>query len=173
MKDQNRPHHEEHDHHDHHHDHDQNKHNEHKQGDSQSNFKLAGTATLHCLLGCGLGEVLGMVIGIGLMLDNITTIILAVVLGFVLGFVLGIRPLLKAEIPFRKAFRIVLMAEGLSILVMETAEVLIQVYTPGVMESGLADPIFWMGMLLALVAGFIAAFPVNLYLIGKGVSHQH
>ena len=66
-----------------------------------------------------------------------------------------------------------LIAEGLSIAVMETAEVLIQVYTPGVMEAGLSSWIFWGGMLLALTAGFIAAFPINYVLVGKGIRHVH
>ncbi len=56
---------------------------------------------------------------------------------------------------------------------METAEVLIQVYTPGVMEAGLASWIFWLGMGLALIAGYAAAFPVNYIMIGKGVRHVH
>ncbi len=66
-----------------------------------------------------------------------------------------------------------LVVEGLSIAVMETAEVLVQIYTPGVMESGLSAPIFWLGMLLALTAGFLAAFPVNYILVGKGMRHHH
>ncbi len=48
---------------------------------------------------------------------------------------------------------------------METAEVMVEVYTPGVMEAGLSSWFFWVGMLLALIAGFIAAFPVN-YVLG-------
>ena len=56
---------------------------------------------------------------------------------------------------------------------METAEVLVQVYTPGVMEAGLNQPIFWYGMLFALIAGFAAALPVNVVLIGRGIRHQH
>jgi len=33
--------------------------------------------------------------------------------------------------------------------------------------------IFWLGMGLALVAGYIAAFPVNYVLVGKGIRHVH
>jgi len=51
--------------------------------------------------------------------------------------------------------------ENKSIVVMETADVLVEVYTPGVMAAGLGSGLFWGGMLLALTAGFIAAFPVN------------
>ncbi len=56
---------------------------------------------------------------------------------------------------------------------METAEVLVEVYVPGVMTAGLGSLIFWSGMLLALTVGFIAAFPVNYYLVGKGIRHVH
>ncbi len=57
--------------------------------------------------------------------------------------------------------------------VMETFEVLVQVYSPGVMDAGLTDGIFWLGMLLGLIAGFIAAFPVNYIFIKRGYRHQH
>lgn len=138
-----------------------------------SRFKLALSATVHCLLGCGLGEVSGMIIGAGFHLNNATTIIISVILGFVGGFALGIIPLKRSGYAFGRAFKIVLIAEGLSIAVMETVEVLTQVYTPGVMDSHLTDPIFWIGMMLGLIAGFIAAFPVNYILISRGIRHQH
>ena len=77
--------------------------------------------------------VLATMIGLG----NVQSITLAVILGFVFGFFLGLRPLLKANLPFSHAFKQVLVAEGLSIAVMETAEVLAEVYTPGVMSAGL------------------------------------
>ena len=48
-----------------------------------------------------------------------------------------------------------------------------EVYTPGVMQAGLISPIFWGGMLLALTAGFLAAWPVNYWLVGKGIRHIH
>jgi hypothetical protein len=134
---------------------------------------LATSATLHCLLGCGLGEVVGVIIGKALAMSNVSTIVLAVILGFVFGLLLGILPLLRAKFGFKRAIKQVMIAEGLSIAVMETAEVLVEVYTPGVMAAGLTSPIFWAGMLLALTAGYLAAFPVNYIMIGKGVRHIH
>ena len=138
-----------------------------------SRLKLSHGATWHCLLGCGLGEVVGMIIGTALALSNVSTIILAVLLGFVFGFGLGLRPLLRAGFDLSRATRQVLVAEGLSIAVMETAEVLIQVYTPGVMDAGLLSGVFWIGMGLALIAGYLAAFPVNFILVGRGIRHVH
>ena len=136
-------------------------------------FRLAFSATLHCLLGCGLGEILGMAIGTAFHWSNINTMILAIILGAVLGLAVGLIPLLRAGFGFTKALKQVIIVEGLSIAVMETVEVLVQVYTPGVMDAHLSDSIFWLGMLIGLVAGFIAAFPVNYYFVKRGIRHQH
>jgi len=159
-------HHTEHEHHHHNHDH-------HAHTKDENLFKLAMSTTLHCLLGCGLGEILGMIIATAIGLNNFNSIALAVSLGFVFGFILGMRPLLKGNFSFARALKTVLIAEGLSIVVMETAEVLVEVYTPGVMAAGLTDAIFWLGMLAALAAGFLAAFPVNFILVKNGIRHQH
>ncbi len=141
--------------------------------DTASQLSLAHSATWHCLMGCGVGEVVGVIIGTALELPIVHTMVLAIVLGFVLGFIFGLRPLLRAGYDFRRALHQVFIAETLSIVVMETTEVLVQVYTPGVMEAGLLSWIFWLGMGLALVAGYMAAFPVNYVLVGKGIRHIH
>jgi len=152
-------------------------HHDHNDGedapDKASRLRLAHSTTWHCLLGCGIGEVVGVIIGTALLLSTTRTLVLAVVLGFVFGFALGMRPLLRAGFDFSRALRQVFIAESLSIAVMETAEVLVQVYTPGVMEAGLSSGIFWLGMGFALVAGYAAAFPVNYILVGKGIRHAH
>lgn len=136
-------------------------------------FILALSATLHCLIGCGIGEVVGMIIGTALNMNMIDTTILSVILGFIAGLSLGVVPLLRAKFTFRNAIKTVLIAEGLSIAVMEAFEVLTQWMIPGVMEAHLTDWIFWAGMLAALVVGFIAALPVNYIMIKRGVRHQH
>lgn len=142
-------------------------------GHQESNLRLAAMATLHCLAGCGIGEIVGVILGTALGMGMWETMLLAVILGFIFGFALGMLPLLRADIPFAQAFRVILVSEGLSIAVMEAAEVLVQVYTPGVMAAGLLDGIFWFGMTVSLAAGFVAAFPVNLVLIRRGIRHHH
>jgi len=117
--------------------------------------------------------VAGVVIGLAIGLSVVATLVLAVVLGFVFGLTLGLIPLLRAGFSWSWTIRQVLVAEGLSIVIMETAEVLVEVHTPGVMQAGLSSPLFWGGMLLALTAGFLAAWPVNYWLVGKGVRHVH
>lgn len=138
-----------------------------------NHFNLALQATWHCLIGCGIGEILGMIVATAMGWGNLASILFAVFLGFVFGFALGVRPLLRAGFSFKKAFQTVLIAEGLSIAVMESFEVLTEVSTPGVMNAHLNEPIFWLGMGLSLAIGFLAAFPVNLYFIKKGIRHQH
>lgn len=136
-------------------------------------IRLTISATLHCLAGCGIGEVVGIIIGTYYGMTMVATMILAITLGFVFGFALGIIPLIRKGFSFSRSFRIVLAGEGLSIAVMEAFEVLTQLLIPGVMAASLSDSIFWLGMGAALVVGFIAAFPVNYYMIKKGVRHQH
>ncbi len=144
-----------------------------KLSNEKSAFALAISATFHCLIGCGVGEVVGVIIGTLFGWGMVSTMILGILLGFIFGFALGMMPVLKAGFTFVQAFRIVLISEGLSIAVMEAFEVLVQIYTPGVMEAGLTDVIFWYGMLAALVVGFVAAFPVNFIMLKKGIRHFH
>ncbi len=140
---------------------------------NESNFKLAVSATLHCLLGCGIGELVGIAIGSSLRWETLSTMILAILIGFVLGFLLGLIPLFQKGYNIRNAFKIVFAAEFLSIAVMEAFIAGTHLVIPGVMEAGLTDTIFWLGILAAMVVGFIAAFPVNYYMIKRGVRHQH
>ena len=150
-------------------------HDGHRRPDPEggSHLALAVSATVHCLIGCGLGEVLGMIIGQLLGLHMWPTTILAILLGAVLGLALGVVPLLRRKFGFREALKLVIVAEGLSIAVMEAFEVLTQYLIPGVMEAGLTTGIFWLGMLASLVVGFLAALPVNYVMIRRGVRHMH
>jgi hypothetical protein len=136
-------------------------------------FRLAFSATLHCLLGCGFGEIGGMAIGSWLHMTNTSTMILALAMGAFFGLLLGMVPWLRAGYPFKKALYQTIIVEGLSIAVMEIVEVTVQVYTPGVMESHPSDWLFWKGMLFGLGAGFVAAFPVNYIFVKRGIRHRH
>jgi hypothetical protein len=142
-------------------------------GTKNETMKLAVSATLHCLIGCGIGEVAGMVVATYFGMTMAASMVLAIMLGFVFGFALGIIPLIRKGISLSKALKIVLVAEGLSIVVMEAFEMLTQLLIPGVMEATLSDSLFWLGMIAALIVGFIAALPVNYYMITRGIRHQH
>ena len=140
---------------------------------SGSTINLAVQATLHCLAGCGIGEVIGMIISTALALSNFHSIVVSLVFGFVGGLLLGILPLKKNGFALKKALKIVIAAEGLSIAVMEAFQVLTELAIPGVMSAHLTDGIFWLGMFAALGVGFIAALPVNYIMIRRGVRHMH
>lgn len=133
--------------------------------------RLAASATLHCLTGCAIGEVLGLVIGTTAGLSNVQTILLAIGLAFVFGYGFSSVPLVRSGMPLARALRLVLAADTVSILVMEVVDNVVMTVVPGAMDAGLGDAIFWGGMVAALAAAFVAAFPVNRWLIDRGRGH--
>lgn len=132
---------------------------------------LAANATLHCLTGCAIGEILGLMIGTAVGLSTGATIALAVGLAFLFGYALSTLPLIQAGLGFFAALSVVFAADTLSIAVMELVDNAVMALIPGAMDAGLVNPMFWIGMMIALSAAFIAAFPVNRYLIDKGKGH--
>lgn len=132
---------------------------------------LAVSATLHCLTGCAIGEIVGLIIGTAVGLSNAATITIAVGLAFVFGYALSTLPLLKAGLALRTALSVVLAADTLSILTMEIVDNAVMAAIPGAMTAGLVNPVFWIGMAVALTVAFFAALPVNRYLLGKGRGH--
>jgi preprotein translocase subunit SecG len=132
---------------------------------------MAVSATLHCLTGCAIGEIVGLIIGTALGLSNVTTIAIAVGLAFVFGYALSTLPLLKAGLALGTALSVVLAADTLSILTMEIVDNAVMAAIPGAMNAGLVNPIFWIGMAIALTVAFFAAVPVNRYLLQKGKGH--
>jgi uncharacterized protein DUF4396 len=93
------------------------------------------------------------------------------VLAFCFGYSLTIRPLLAGGVPLRRAARVALAADTVSITVMEIVDNAIVLVIPGAMDAGLGDALFWGSLALALVIAFVAAFPVNRYLIARGRGH--
>ena len=139
--------------------------------------RTAFSATAHCLTGCAIGEILGMVIGTALGWSNFATIVLAVVLAFFFGYSLTSLPLLRSGMTLSAVLPIAFAADTFSIAVMEIVDNLIMLVIPGAMEAGPLSLIFWGSLVFALAVAFVAAFPVNRYLIARGkghaVVHQH
>lgn len=132
---------------------------------------MAASATLHCLTGCAIGEILGLIIGTALGLSNIATIAIAVTLAFMFGYALSLIPLVKSGLALSVAATTVLAADTLSIATMELVDNAVMAAIPGAMESGIVNPIFWLSLPLALGVAFLAAFPVNRYLLQRGKGH--
>jgi hypothetical protein len=133
--------------------------------------RTAWSATLHCLTGCAIGEVLGMVLGTYWGWGNGATIALAVGLAFVFGYALTMLPLLRARLPLRKAAGLALAADTASITVMEIVDNVVMLAIPGAMDAGLDSMLFWGSLAFALGVAAVAAFPVNRWLIARGMGH--
>jgi hypothetical protein len=133
--------------------------------------RTAFAATWHCLTGCAIGEVLGLVIATALDWGNVASIALAVVLAFFFGYLLTLRPLVRGGVPLRRAVRVALAADTVSIGVMEIVDNGFVLLVPGAMEAGLSDFLFWWSLGVGLFIAFWAALPVNRALIARGRGH--
>ncbi|MGH3030856.1 MAG: DUF4396 domain-containing protein [Gaiellaceae bacterium] len=133
--------------------------------------RLAFSATAHCLTGCAIGEILGLVIGTALGWSNWPTVALAVGLAFLFGYSFTMVPLVRGGIVLGTAVGLALAADTLSIAVMEIVDNAIILAVPGAMEAGLTSLLFWGSLAFALAVAFVAAFPVNRYLIARGRGH--
>ena len=133
--------------------------------------RLAFSATAHCLTGCAIGEVLGMVIGTALGWGNVATITLAVVLAFFFGYSLTMLPLLRSGLALATVLPLAFASDTLSIAVMEIVDNAVMLVIPGATEAGLTSPLFRGSLAFALAVAFVAAFPVNRYLIARGRGH--
>lgn len=134
----------------------------------KSSWNNAVKATLHCLTGCLIGDIVGMSIGMLFGLPQLAVFILAISLAFVFGYTLTMISLTKTGLPVKKALKIALLADTVSIAVMEiTANAV--VWGTGAMNHG------FMVSLVATLGGFVVAFiatvPVNKTLIDKGLGH--
>jgi hypothetical protein len=115
--------------------------------------------------------VLGIVIGTVLGWSTVATIALAIVLAFFFGYGLTMLPLLRSGMALGAALPLAFASDTLSITVMEIVDNLIIVVIPGAMDAGLGSLLFWGSLAFALAVAFVAAFPVNRYLISRGRGH--
>jgi len=133
--------------------------------------RTAVQATVHCLTGCAIGEVLGMVISSAAGFGNAASIAISVVLAFFFGYSLTLRPVLRANIPFRRAAGLAFASDTVSIAAMEIVDNAFILVVPGAIAAGLADGLFWWSLAVGLAIAFMVAVPVNRFLIGRGKGH--
>ena len=133
--------------------------------------RVAVAATIHCLTGCAIGEVLGMIVGTAFGWSDGATIVLAVGLAFLFGYSLTAIPLIRSGLPAGQVVRIALAADTFSIAVMEIVDNAVMLVIPGAMGAGLANGLFWGSLAIALLVAFVAALPVNRWLIARGLGH--
>jgi hypothetical protein len=133
--------------------------------------RSAFQATVHCLTGCAIGEVLGMVVATALDWGNAASIAISVVLAFFFGYALTLRPVLRAGIALRRALGLAFASDTVSIAVMETVDNAFILVVPGAIAAGLGDGLFWWSLGASLIIAFVAALPVNRWLIARGRGH--
>ena len=133
--------------------------------------RMAASATTHCLTGCAIGEVLGLAIGTQLGWGNEASIILAIALAYVFGYALTLRPLLASGMALGAALGIAFAADTVSITVMEIVDNAVILAIPGAMDAGLTDLLFWGALAVGLAVAWVAAFPVNRWLLSRGLGH--
>ena len=110
-------------------------------------------------------------IGTALGWGNFETILLAIALAFLFGYSFTAVPLLRSGLVLATVLPLALASDTFSIAVMEIVDNAIILVIPGAMEAGLGDPLFWGSLAVALAIAWVAAFPVNRWLISKGRGH--
>lgn len=141
---------------------------------NRDSLKLAFKATLHCVIGCGIGDAAGLIIGTIFGWSVMLTMISGIILGFLGGYGLTMLPLLKQGFDFKSATKITVVSETASIIVMEIGENLTAFLIPGVLAATIFTSFFWIGLIISVIAGFLAAYPLNYFMILKGSrSHAH
>jgi putative flippase GtrA len=133
--------------------------------------KSAVQATLHCLTGCAIGEILGMVLATAFGWGNALSIGVSIVLAFVFGYALTLRSVLRAGVSPRRGLSLAFASDTLSITTMEIVDNLFIVLVPGALAAGLTDSLFWWSLVVSLAVAFVAAVPVNRWLIARGRGH--
>jgi Domain of unknown function (DUF4396) len=78
---------------------------------------------------------------------------------------------LRAGVPFRRALRIALAADTVSIAVMEVVDNSVILAVPGAMDAGIASAVFWLALAGALAVAFVVTLPINRWMIGRGKGH--
>ena len=73
--------------------------------------------------------------------------------------------------PLRRAGRLAIASDTLSITTMEIVDTAIILLIPGAMAAGLLDPMFWGSLAVALGIAALVAFPVNRWLLARGKGH--
>ena len=137
-------------------------------------LRTSAHATLHCLTGCVIGEVAGLMIGVTAGLGVWPTIILATVLSYISGISLGLLPVMRSQqVSFLRALRIIWVGEVISIGVMEIVMNFVDYQMGGMTAPSIVSWMFWRGIVFAVPAGFLAAWPVNYWLIKRELKACH
>ena len=137
-------------------------------------LRTSAHATLHCLTGCVIGEVTGLMIGTLAGLTPWPMIILATVLSYASGITLGLIPVMRSQqVGLLAALKIIWIGEVISIGVMEIVMNLVDYQMGGMGAQSIVAWTFWRGLIFAVPAGFLAAWPANYWLLKRELKACH
>lgn len=133
-----------------------------------ANWRRAGRSVAHCYSGCGMGEVAGILIAAGLLSLSTTWVVVTTFsLAYIAGIVLTVGPMVQEGTDFREALKDAFIAETPSIAVMEAVAITTDILLAG--DATMGEALFWNSLIVSLTLGLLAAYPVNLFLIRKGI----
>ena len=148
--------------------------NEHVLHQRGNAFVTSAQATLHCLSGCIIGEIAGLMIGVALGLSVGPIIVLATSLAYLSGMALGLVPVMRNQNKtFLAALKLIWIGEVVSIGVMEIAMNAADYAVGGMQAGSIISPTFWAGVAVAVPAGFLAAWPLNWWLLKRDFKKCH
>jgi hypothetical protein len=132
-------------------------------------------STMHCAAGDGIGIVVGAAIGSVLNLGIAVDIALEYVIGFGFGWLFfqafAMRDMAGGN--YLKSLRMTFIPEFFSMNILMVGMLMVsKFWMPAVSGSGSpASPAFWFIMSIALVAGFLCAYPMNWWLVSRHLKH--
>ena len=132
-------------------------------------WRRAGFNTLNCLVGCSIGD-FGTILYVQAFHPSIsmaTQMVLATVSGLITSVLLETVLLKRREgFSLEQAFRTALSMSFLSMIAMELAMNATDFMITGG-KAAFGNPMYWMALLAALVAGFLVPLPYNYYKLKK------
>jgi len=146
----------------------------HQHGGGGGALRTSAHATLHCLTGCIVGEVAGLLIGTTIGLSPWPMIVMATALSYLSGITLGLVPVMRSQqIGPWAALQIIWIGEVVSIGVMEIVMNFVDFQLGGMGAKSVFVWTFWRGLVFAVPAGFLAAWPVNYWLLKRELKACH
>ena len=132
-------------------------------------------STMHCVAGDGVGILAGAIVASSLTLTRPLEIGLEYALGFLFGWTIfqGLFMRGMAGGSYRRALTTTVLPEFLSMNLVMSGMMLVASLGRIVVGEPFSPltPEFWFVMSMALLAGFVTAYPMNWWLVAKGLKH--
>lgn len=132
-------------------------------------------STMHCVAGDGVGILAGAAIASVLKLPGVWDVALEYLLGFAFGWMIFQALFMRGEAggSYKAALTNTFFPELLSMNCLMAGMVptmmVSMAYIPGAHEP--TGPAFWFVMSMALLVGFVVAYPMNWWLVGRHMKH--